>query len=82
MRSLNFTVVTHIQSIAGELYGNIPVIKGDDDGSVLMDMIKESRLPAEQRRIKYEAAKEIVEKFKVRPSPSSMSVMVGAHPMS
>lgn len=72
MRTLDFTVVNHILSIAGELYGNIPVVKGDDDGSVFMDMLKESRLPAEQRSIKYETAKEIVEKFKVCHHPSSL----------
>ena len=66
MRSLDFTVVNHLLAVAGEKYGNIPVGKNDDDGTKFMSLLKESRIPAEQRTVKWETVKEIVEKFEVR----------------
>lgn len=68
VRSMDLAVFTHFQAIAVRLYGNIPLGKGDDDGSTFEAVIKESRFPAEQRTLKWETLKEILEKYKVRNS--------------
>lgn len=47
------------------MYGDIPVAKGDDDGSVFAALLKSSRLPSEARPIKWEVLKEVLEKYKV-----------------
>ncbi|KAI0781991.1 hypothetical protein C8Q75DRAFT_789273 [Abortiporus biennis] len=67
VRSLDFTTVNYILSIAGEMYGNIPVSKGEDDGAAFNTLLKDSRLPSDQRVMKFEAARDIVEKYKFIP---------------
>ncbi|CAL1713118.1 unnamed protein product [Somion occarium] len=66
-RSLSFTVVNHLLSIAGERFGNIPVGKGDDDGQKFNNLLKESRLSPEQRTLKWETLRDIMEKYKFIP---------------
>ncbi|KIP08106.1 hypothetical protein PHLGIDRAFT_127240 [Phlebiopsis gigantea 11061_1 CR5-6] len=67
VRSMDLAVFTHFQTIAVRLYGNIPLGKGDDDGSILEGVIKESRFPVEQRHLKWDTLKEILEKYKFIP---------------
>lgn len=62
---MDLAVFTHFQTIAVRLYGNIPLGKGDDDCSILEGVIKESRFPVEQRHLKWDTLKEILEKYKV-----------------
>lgn len=65
VRSMDLAVFTHFQSIAVRMYGNIPLGKGDDDSSIIEAVIKDSRFPAEQRTVKWDCLKEILEKYKV-----------------
>lgn len=65
VRSMHLGVFTYFQEVAVKLFGNIPLGKGDDDGSVMEAVIKEKRFPAEARMVKWETLKEILEKYKV-----------------
>ncbi|THH01557.1 hypothetical protein EW026_g1174 [Hermanssonia centrifuga] len=67
VRSMDLRVFTYFQKIAVDLYGNVPLGKGDDDGSLFESIIKESRFPIEQRSIKWETLRDILEKFKFIP---------------
>ncbi|KAI0801815.1 hypothetical protein BC629DRAFT_140226 [Irpex lacteus] len=67
VRSMDLAVFTHFQTVAVQHFGNIPLGKGDDDGSLVDAVIKESRFPVEQRQIKWETLKEVLEKFKFIP---------------
>ncbi len=69
VRSMDLRVFTYFQKIAVDLYGNVPLGKGDDDGSLFESIIKESRFPIEQRSIKWETLRDILEKFKVSKFP-------------
>lgn len=50
---MDLAVFTHFQTVAVKHFGNIPLAKGDDDGSLVDAVIKESRFPVEQRQIKW-----------------------------
>lgn len=50
--------------VAAEMYGDIPVSKGDDDGSLFSTLLKQSRFPVEARA-KWETLREVLEKYKV-----------------
>ncbi|KAI0699093.1 Squalene/phytoene synthase-domain-containing protein [Cytidiella melzeri] len=67
VRSMELAVFTHFQAAAVQQFGNIPLGKGDDDGSVVDAVIKESRFPIEQRQIKWETVREVLEKYKFIP---------------
>ena len=62
---MHLEVFTHFQYTAVKMFGNIPLGKGDDDGSIIDTLIRESRLPTEQRQVRWETLQEILEKFKV-----------------
>lgn len=53
---------------AGEMYGNIPAGKGEDDGSVFSTFLKESKYPKDLRSVNWEDIRDILEKYKVRHS--------------
>jgi hypothetical protein len=63
---MSLPVFTYLQTIATKQYGNIPVNKGDDDGSIFNEFLRESRYPAEMKHIKWDEIRDIVEKYKVR----------------
>lgn len=65
VRSMDLAVFTHFQTAAVKRFGNVPLGKGDDDGSLVDAVIKESRFPMEQRQIKWETLREVLEKYKV-----------------
>ncbi|KAI0086520.1 hypothetical protein BDY19DRAFT_1093207 [Irpex rosettiformis] len=67
VRSMDLAVFTHFQAVSVQHFGNIPLGKGDDDGSLVDAVIKESRFPVEQRQIKWETVKEVLEKYKFIP---------------
>ncbi|KAF7797419.1 hypothetical protein EIP86_008614 [Pleurotus ostreatoroseus] len=67
VRSMNLLVFTHFQTIAVQLYGDIPLGKGDDDGALFDTVIKESRFPVESRLMKVDTLKEVLEKYKFIP---------------
>jgi hypothetical protein len=68
VRSMNLAVFTYFQAAAVRRFGNIPLGKGDDDGSIVDAVIKESRFPVESRQVKWETVKEVIEKFRVSGS--------------
>ncbi|GJE98319.1 hypothetical protein PsYK624_145460 [Phanerochaete sordida] len=67
VRSMDLDVFTYFQAAAVRLFGSIPFGKGDDDGAIVEQVIKQSRLPAEQRKVKLESLLEILEKYKFIP---------------
>lgn len=73
---MDLAVFTHFQTVAVQYFGNIPLAKGDDDGSLVDAVIKESRFPVEQRQIKWETLKEVLEKFKVGTPYSPFSTVM------
>ena len=73
---MDLAVFTHFQTIAVRLYGNIPLGKGDDDGTMFSLMLKQSRFPAEYRMAKWEQLRDAVEKYKVRVA-GHMAVCAG-----
>ena len=66
VRTIPFPVFSHFLSIASNKYGDVPVGKGDDDGTVLTLYLKQSRFPTEYRAAKWEQVRDVIEKFKVR----------------
>ena len=74
VRSMDLAVFTHFQAAAVRMFGNVPLGKGDDDGATFEAVIKESRFPTEQRTVKLETLREILEQFKVcKPSREACS---------
>ncbi|KAI0947141.1 hypothetical protein AcV7_009642 [Taiwanofungus camphoratus] len=67
VRTVPLPTFTHFMTVAARMYGDIPVAKGDDDGSVFAALLKSSRLPSEARPIKWEVLKEVLEKYKFIP---------------
>lgn len=66
VRTISFPVFSYFISIAARMYGDIPIAKGEDDGSLLTLLLKQSRFPSEYRAAKWEQVKDVVEKYKVR----------------
>lgn len=60
-----FPVFTHFLKVAAEIYGEIPLAKGEDDGSVFSSFLKESRLPAELKSVRWEEIRDILEVYRV-----------------
>lgn len=49
------------------MYGpEIPLGKGEDDGSVFSSFLKESRLPDELRSVSWEEIRDVLQVYKVR----------------
>ncbi|KAH9950579.1 hypothetical protein B0H21DRAFT_722324 [Amylocystis lapponica] len=67
VRTIPLPVFTHFMTVAARMYGDIPVGKGDDDGSLFAALLKQSRFPTESRSGKWEALKEVLEKYKFIP---------------
>ncbi|KAI8969642.1 hypothetical protein BD414DRAFT_518471 [Trametes punicea] len=64
VRTIPLPVFSYFLSIAARMYGNIPVAKGEDDGSILTLLLKQSRFPLEYRAAKWEQVKDVVAKYK------------------
>lgn len=61
------------------MYGDIPLAKGEDDGSVFASFLKESRLPAEIKSIKWEEIRDILDMYKVnlmQPISACMHLLI------
>lgn len=65
VRTIPLPVFSYFLSIAARMYGDIPVAKGEDDGSLLTLLLKQSRFPSEYRAAKWEQVRDVVEKYKV-----------------
>ena len=60
------TAFVYLMSVATKRYGDIPTGKGDDDGTIFSEFLRESRYPTEQKHVKWEEVRDILEKYKVR----------------
>ncbi|KAI0372164.1 hypothetical protein BV20DRAFT_1050929 [Pilatotrama ljubarskyi] len=67
VRTIPLPVFSYFLAIASRMYGDIPVAKGEDDGSILTLLLKQSRFPSEYRAAKWEQVKDVVEKYKFIP---------------
>lgn len=47
------------------MYKEIPIGKGEDDGSIFSNFLKESRLPKELKSVSWEDVRNILEVYKV-----------------
>jgi hypothetical protein len=59
-------VFNYFLKLAADMYGEVPVGKSDDDGSVFSSFLKESRFPANMKSITWEEMRDVMEKYKVR----------------
>jgi hypothetical protein len=66
VRTVPFPVFTYFLKVASEVYGEIPLAKGEDDGSVFSSFLKESRLPEELKSVSWEEIRDILQVYKVR----------------
>ena len=64
VRSMSITTFVYLMSVATKRYGNIPPGKGDDDGTIFSEFLRESRYPTEQKHVKWEEVSDILEKYK------------------
>ena len=62
---MSTSTFVYLLSVATERYGNIPTGKGDDDGTIFSEFLRESRYPTEQKHVKWEQVRDILEKYKV-----------------
>ncbi|OBZ71326.1 hypothetical protein A0H81_08366 [Grifola frondosa] len=67
VRSIPLPVFTHFIAVSSRMYGNIPIGKGEDDGSIFHGLLKQSRYPTEQRAAKWENLRDVLEKYKFIP---------------
>ena len=59
------TAFVYLMSVATKRYGDIPTGKGDDDGTIFSEFLRESRYPTEQKHVKWEEVRDILEKYRV-----------------
>ena len=55
----------YLMSVATKRYGDMPTAKGEDDGTIFSEFLRESRYPTEQKHVKWEQVRDILEKYKV-----------------
>ncbi|KAI0761934.1 hypothetical protein BD413DRAFT_616676 [Trametes elegans] len=67
VRTISLPVFSYFLCVAARMYGDIPATKGEDDGSILTLLLKQSRFPNEYRAAKWEQVKDVVEKYKFIP---------------
>ncbi len=72
VRSVPLPVFVYFMKLATEKYGEIPVGKNEDDGSIFATFLRESRFHPSVRTTNWEAIKDILEKYKVRDVASSL----------
>jgi len=65
---MSTTTFVYLMSVATKRYGDIPTGKGDDDGTIFSEFLRESRYPTEQKHVKWEEVRDILEKYKVSGS--------------
>ncbi|KAF8733215.1 hypothetical protein AX14_004073 [Amanita brunnescens Koide BX004] len=67
VRNVPLRVFTYFLSIAERRYGEIPRGKNDDDGSLFVAFLKESRLPSEMKSVNWETIRDILQTYKFMP---------------
>ena len=84
VKTLSFPIFAYFLKVAGDYLGDVPVGKGEDDGSVFLLFVKENKLQASVKTVKTETMIEILDKYKVRrlyyPHPrfSPSDILFGA----
>jgi hypothetical protein len=63
---MSTSTFVYLLSVATKRYGDIPTAKGDDDGTIFSEFLRESRYPTEQKHVKWEQVRDILEKYKVK----------------
>jgi hypothetical protein len=58
-------VFSYFLKLASQLYGDVPMGKGEDDGAVFNGFLKESRFPSTMKSIHWEEIRDILDKYKV-----------------
>lgn len=89
VRSMSTSTFVYLMSVATKRYGDVPTGKGDDDGTIFSEFLRESRYPTEQKHVKWEQVRDILEKYKVSNpfrsfisrTQSSFSNLVQVHPL-
>lgn len=66
---MSTTTFVYLLSVATNRHGNIPTGKGEDDGTIFSEFLRESRYPTEQKHVKWEQVRDILEKYKVSELP-------------
>ncbi|KAL4073230.1 hypothetical protein V8B97DRAFT_2023022 [Scleroderma yunnanense] len=64
VRSMPLPVFSYFQKVTSELFGEIPVGKNEDDGSIFGVFLKESRLPIHLRSKGWEDIRDILQKYR------------------
>ncbi|KZT12070.1 uncharacterized protein LAESUDRAFT_720047 [Laetiporus sulphureus 93-53] len=67
VRTMSLSVFTHFMIAAARIFGDIPVAKGEDDGSIFTLIVDSVRFPTSARPWKWENLKAVVEKYKFIP---------------
>lgn len=75
VRNVPLRVFAYFLKLAEEKYGEIPRGKGEDDGSVFANFLKESRFPPHLKSITWENVKEIMDTYKFIPFCSRDPIM-------
>ncbi|EGN92146.1 hypothetical protein SERLA73DRAFT_173118 [Serpula lacrymans var. lacrymans S7.3] len=67
VRSVPLPVFSYFMKVTSDMYGNIPVGKGEDDGSIFSSFLKESRFPPDMKSVKWEEIRDILQMYKFIP---------------
>ncbi|KIM89376.1 hypothetical protein PILCRDRAFT_813299 [Piloderma croceum F 1598] len=67
VRTVPFPVFTYFLKVSSDLYGEIPLAKGEDDGSIFSSFLKESRLPDELKSVSWENVRDVLQDYKFIP---------------
>ncbi|KAG2010178.1 hypothetical protein CC2G_013021 [Coprinopsis cinerea AmutBmut pab1-1] len=75
VRNVPFGVFVYFMQKAHAKYGDIPRGKGEDDGSLFMTFLKESRFPSHLKSVTWENILEILEQYKFMPFSNRDPIM-------
>lgn len=75
VRSVELKVFLYFIELATTKYNDIPRGKGDDDGSIFLSFIKESRFPSHLRHINWETIRDILDKYHFIPFSNKDPIM-------
>ncbi|KAF8631081.1 hypothetical protein AX15_002682 [Amanita polypyramis BW_CC] len=67
VRNVPLRVFIYFLTIAEGRYGEIPRGKSDDDGSLFVAFLKESRYPSEMKSVNWETIRDILQTYKFMP---------------
>ncbi|KAF6755958.1 hypothetical protein DFP72DRAFT_990005 [Ephemerocybe angulata] len=80
VKNVSLGVFLHFMQKAQEKYGDIPRGKGEDDGSIFMTFLKESRFPSHMRSVTWENVLEILETYKFIPFSNKFPLILAIEP--